>query len=317
MEIAGEILIFVLVFVVITGGIYYFVSYAGDGGGSEIEEIVGDDLTDVTNDSLVGDTVADGGNDTDEDNVTEIGDAFDSEEIHWDHMPLSYKINNKSNCIGQPIEDLEEAFSLVEDSTGGEVSFVEGSGDVDITVNCVDRNALLENINEGIDCDKIVLDGGAVDLFGYEVISEGDYVTNVRVLERNATNNVFEVCHVDMSSDFGFDWDLIIENNPLVEGGVIKKGSIEIYELGTVRCASFPSREVHEILHSLGFDHSLTPSFNSYFGWREGDVIYFRNIMFPYSSCAYQNQIDDEYSSCLKKIYSGEGDCGGVNFVES
>ena len=82
----------------------------------------------------------------------------------------------------------------------------------------------------------------------------------------------------------------------------ILSGSVELYKPNSnyVLCNSYPELEIHEILHSLGFDHldskrSIMNSMGSY-------------------SCTY---MDREISNCLKHIYDINLNytCAGIPFI--
>jgi hypothetical protein len=88
---------------------------------------------------------------------------------------------------------------------------------------------------------------------------------------------------------------------------LITYSEINFYGQGSVCLTGYPVLEVHEILHSFGFFH------NAIVG----------NIMHKYESKSSMKckitEIDDEYISCLRYIYSnGEygGDCSKISSYE-
>ncbi len=85
---------------------------------------------------------------------------------------------------------------------------------------------------------------------------------------------------------------------------LIISAEINIYGQGQVCKTGYPDLEVHEILHAFGFD----------------DIPIMDRIMSRYSystsDCEIE-KIDDDYISCLKKIYSNgeiDGDCSKISF---
>lgn len=86
---------------------------------------------------------------------------------------------------------------------------------------------------------------------------------------------------------------------------LIAYADITFYGQGGVCLTGYPALEVHEILHTFGFEHN---PFN-------------QNIMAPYSADYSRKcettKIDDEYVSCLRYIYSnGEiGECSIKNYM--
>lgn len=86
---------------------------------------------------------------------------------------------------------------------------------------------------------------------------------------------------------------------------LIAYADITFYGQGGICLTGYPALEVHEILHTFGFEHS---PFN-------------QNIMAPYSADYSRKcettKIDDEYVSCLRYIYSnGEiGECSIKNYM--
>ncbi|MFH1802798.1 MAG: hypothetical protein ABH864_05125 [archaeon] len=331
MEIEGEILGFVLIFLAISAAFYFFIiSDWGDdepevnlpdgsgvepaGQGNIVNETVG-------NGSLVDQTLGNGtvGNET---NVTfSFGGV---EELHWGHRDLTYRfVNNVSECEGAPIVKMGEAFNIISEASGGNINFTEVSGNEseDINVTCVNRLELLEELEDYEVCEDVSLDYRSVQFSGYEVLTDGKYVTSLTLIMRNDTSNVYRLCYVTVASaSVSFDWDLLLEAKPKVVGGVIVSAKKTIYTTDSEYpyCIGFPAKEVHDVMHLLGVGHSETPVFHDHYGWYSKDLRYFKDTMFPYPYCTYITELNPNYADCLKYIYSGgvEGEgCVAVNFI--
>lgn len=319
MEIEGEILGLVILFLVICAGFYFFVVH--DSGSSAPEGL----LANKTQNRSLGSNLSinrSAGN-VSGTNLT-LNDSFiDVEELHWNHMPLSYKfVNNISRCEGAPIVKMQEAFAEIQKASQNKVRFVEvfGNDTTDINVTCVDRQALLDTLGKYESCKTVLLDYRSAQFSGYEVLSSNDFVTSLTLVSRNDTINTYKLCYVNKRAGFSFNWSLLEEAEPVVKKGIIVWGNKNIYTVDSeyAYCTGFPAKEVHDIMHLLGFAHAETPVFHEHYGWFSKDERYFRDIMFPYPYCAYMSEINDNYAKCLEYIYSdgesGEG-CANVNFV--
>lgn len=312
MELEFEIVMFVVIFIAVTGAFYYFVIYA-----PEAPEQPGVPGESSGNASQGNGTLA--GNETGND--TELaGNFYDVEELHWEHMPLTYRIEgNRTDCEGLPILQMEKAFKAIETATNKLVSFkeVEDNGTADVTVRCVDRKALLDGLNHT--CKEVVLYYETIQFGGEEVLDDSDYLTKVSLIKKNDTDYVYRVCYIDKDKASGVDWALLGEAKPFVVGGVIKNATKTIYTANSAwpYCTNFPAREVHDILHLLGFGHSAVPVFDNYYGWYFKDIRYFKDIMFPYTYCPYKTEITASYADCLKYVYSNgqQGSCAAANFT--
>lgn len=324
MEIEGEILGFVMIFLVVSAGFYFFIirDWGSEDSLPDEDNASGELINQSLNDTLIGnETIVDNES---LGNESERGMNFSNiEELHWDHMPLTYHfVNNASSCEGFPIDRMKEAFAIIEEESGGKVNFTEVNKNesADINLTCVDYEAALEELEEYEKCMAVVLDYRTVEFSGYEVLDEGSFVTSLTAITRNDTSNIYEVCYVETDSVGDFDIELLMEAEPVVEDGVIVSARKSVYSAGTGKsyCVNFPAKEVHDVLHIFGFAHSKTPTFHEYYGWFFKDLRYFKDIMFPYPFCAYITEMNDNYGGCLEYIYSnGEsGDvCGGVNFI--
>jgi hypothetical protein len=266
--------------------------------------------------------INDSGNLTDvpeQEPVIQAVDSFpNAEGPHWPHMPLTYKIENKIICGDKPIEKLEEVFENIKTSTGV-IEFVEGDENVDIEIKCIDGAPLLNGSE--VTCDEQDFDYEKVylDPVREGFIEDGDYLVNVSEIELNVTVNSsvlsrFVICYVDSSnSGIGF----LKESEPLISNNLILRHKINLYKTadGFNSCATFPARETHEILHGFGIAHSDEPLFDPNYGWPAKDINLLQDIMFPSISCKYQKKLDSKYTSCLKNIYGGEGDCSEVYYL--
>ncbi len=57
------------------------------------------------------------------------------EDLHWDHMPITYKFSNERACGIQEAKRIRRGFEKIEAETSGTVDFEEGNNS-DITINC-------------------------------------------------------------------------------------------------------------------------------------------------------------------------------------
>jgi len=95
-----------------------------------------------------------------------------------------------------------------------------------------------------------------------------------------------------------------IHNLNKYNSNLIINGEINIYGQGITCPTGYPALEVHEILHLFGFGHTQN----------------IQSIMYPsafLSRYCTTTKINDEYTSCLKYIYSNgkEGECNIKNSV--
>ena len=259
-----------------------------------------------------------------EGNETIAGDDFpNAEEIHWSHMPLTYKINNKKNCEGTPLGKMEDALKSLELATNGVIKFDEvEEEDVDVEINCISGLDILNGFgNNSITCKEFSFDyvKKYIDPYRESLIDWEDYLINMTKTDSNvsADDTVYEVCYIDSSSSTSENnYDGLRESELVIEGEIIKSHKISIFESGEGwnSCAKFPAREMHELLHGFGFKHSDEPKFDPYYGWPPQDLKMLGDVMFATRFCVYQTKLDDKYPSCLKRIFTGEGSCEGVRF---
>lgn len=323
MEIEGEMLVFVLIFLAVCAGFYFFV--LRDYRGEEEKIVLPEDNSTISNVTGSNFTVSNqtAPNQTASNKTVQNVSFVNITELHWDHMPLTYRfVNVFSECEGAPIVEMKEAFVEVTEASDGLVGFVElaGSGSADIEITCVDKEELLDMLVENETCEEVSIDYRTVQFSGYEVLDEGDYLTSLELVGRNDSYNVYELCYVEKSKIKDFDWSLLEEAKINVSKGVIYGGRKVVYTINSEQpyCSGFPAKEVHDVLHLFGFAHPDTPTFDEKYGWFSKDFRYFKDVMFPYTYCAYVTEINDNYADCLKYIYSngaeGEG-CAGVNFA--
>ena len=80
-------------------------------------------------------------NQTDNSNVK---DSFPSvSQLHWKHMPLTYKITGIEYCDENRVRKVKEAINILENTTSGKVSFKETTGDTDLIFRCIDLDIYL------------------------------------------------------------------------------------------------------------------------------------------------------------------------------
>jgi len=322
MELEGEILGFVLIFVAIGAGFFFFLYDHGDNGG-----IIEDPVPSVTPDEPSGGNQTGnetGGNETEE-NETVDGDYFyNVEELHWEHMPLTYKfVNNETPCAeGAAIVKMLEAFEILEEVTGGLVYFEETEGNVsDINITCIDRDELMEEVWNKTTCEDVVLDYRTLQFSGYEILEDDEYLYSNTLMSRNDTDDLYNLCYIDTSKvSVSSGWGVLGEARSEVSGNILSGGDKTVYTIDSERpyCTSFPAKEMHDVLHLFGFDHSETPVFDSYYGWFHKDIRYFKDIMFIHTYCPYKTEINSNYIDCLEYIYSNgvQGSGCAVEFID-
>ncbi|MFH1503276.1 MAG: hypothetical protein ABIE36_01310 [Candidatus Diapherotrites archaeon] len=257
-----------------------------------------------------------------EDNIER--DSFsDIVEVHWTHMPLSFNITNKEDCDEYEINGILESFEIIQNSTAGAVSFIETETKPDITLYCINVE---EELKKAEICKYITFNYKKSRFSAYEegeINIDTHLFRRTNLIEMGDNKTVYELCYVDkndipFTATFDHTQGIILgEALPNYEGNKIINATIWIYHRNS-RCADFPAIEVHELLHNFGFGHSYEPFFSPVFGWSNEDTIYLKDIMFPYSSCLHQKEIQQKYISCLKYIYSNgefDGNCSGINFL--
>jgi hypothetical protein len=253
------------------------------------------------------------------------GDEVNSTYLHWNHTTITYKILNKGGCWVNPIQDFEEAISMIEDGARGAIDFLEvQSGDYDIEVRCVNKTGFLDYLENTTKptCENFTIDlyKGDFDPVIEGYIDDEDYYVNHRVNFQTETNSSFQYCYYDTSeqSAGNYSWEWLFESRPVVENGVIMSHKISIFdEAANKRCSTIPTREIHELLHGLGFEHVETPPYYQGYGWSPADFYLLEDVMFEYRYCVFQKKIQEKYFDCLQKIYLGaDKECEDVYFLE-
>ena len=184
------------------------------------------------------------------------------EKLHWTHMPITYKIVNKKECGKYEERMIWRGFNEIQDATGGVVAFEEVNDSADIDVSC----SFIE------DCYEHHIDIEDVSEYYYW---KTKYET---------------ICAYDKG------YSQITE----YEGNKILKAEIEIIGLAgfaetdnkgmsgfSIGDCGYPDTEIHEILHTFGYEHSDNPY----------------SIMYPSSeSVGYKIRYNDECEYSIKSI---------------
>ncbi len=247
-------------------------------------------------------------------------DFFNVNKLHWTNIPLKYKLNNLG-CSDVQINHFLKGLNEIKNLTGGLVDFIEiFAEDYDLKVNCVSRDFLIEKLTI---CEEVIVYGNPQTINWYNDghinRSERRFISATRI---NQTENMrtYNLCSVNLKDvGFNLDYEVLGEGGPLeIEGNRILKGEVNLYQgFDAYATCVYPSKEIHELLHSFGFDHVEEPYWDPYYGYVDWEPT--KDIMFPRLYCQYQKEINKKYVSCLKHIYSnGEvGFCGGdVNFID-
>jgi hypothetical protein len=246
-------------------------------------------------------------------------DFFNIQELHWTHMPLTYSFNNLG-CSEVQINHFLKGISIIENLTEGKVSFIETNEEGDLQVNCIDRDFL---ISELTNCEEVVVQGNPTSINWYEGFLDREEKRFISAARINQTeqNKTYKLCSINLNEvGFNFDYDVLgeggITNN---SENLIIRGEVNLYQgFEKFTTCTFPSKEIHEVFHSFGFDHSYEPYFDPYYGY--ADWSYAEDIMFPYNYCQYQKEVQEKYVNCLNNIYSNgefQGDCSEINFFRT
>lgn len=247
-----------------------------------------------------------------------LNDSFSNvQELHWTHMPLTYRIENESNCKDYELNNIKEAISIIGASTNETVRFLEiNQGKTDITFICLDIS-----LDKEIKCENVSFNYSKRDFSVYgEGILNSTYqlVTDLKLLSRNQNETEYEVCYTE--SEFAYMQNILGEAMPQTSGNQIMNVTIYLYRIDTSRCSNFPVREIHEILHVLGFAHTFSwENYIPYSMTSEQYAILQKDIMFPIINCIIQTELNKKYSSCMRYIYSNKqyGYCLDVSFLKS
>jgi hypothetical protein len=265
--------------------------------------------------------------------VTIVRDQFENiKQLHWNHMPLKYKIINLQDCGGDEVKEARKAFELVQNQTDNLVRFEETEGESDIKLECV-KGGIPKEMEGKRECENFTFDHYKTQL---SVYTEGllsrfsQKLVSTKLINRSEKITVYQICWE--WGNFNPMMVLAEEQMPEISDDEINEGYINLYLYGEgVRCAHFPAREVHEILHNLGIAHPVSNRLADkifealqkglYLDIsREEATEITKDAMFTYFNCALQTKIQEKYISCLKYIYSNgkiEGDCSKVKFLNS
>jgi len=265
-------------------------------------------------------------------------------KLHWDHMPLTYIIKDNANCGDLQINKMLEALEILENKTSYVKFIKSNSSSADLIIQCVDVGAVQESYFEEIERLKKDKLNCIEKSYNYKKDSISTYTEGIlnksEQLFINASkkkyldsNTIWVICYINISDisyenieNYGIDDWKDISNTVLgdarqiTEGNIITGGKINLYkpENGWSVCTDFPAKEMHELLHILGFGHVEEPYFDPYYGYVDLEPV--KDIMFPYSYCTLQKTIQQKYISCLNYIYSNGkiGFCSEeVNFLNS
>tara|TARA_Y100000034_G_scaffold87295_1_gene104687 strand:+ start:2584 stop:3414 length:831 start_codon:yes stop_codon:yes gene_type:complete len=229
-------------------------------------------------------------------------------ELHWDHMPITYSIVNEDFCSDMELLRIRMAFDIIKNSTESIISFKEINNTGDINISCFD---IQEEISKIEICENITFNYMNSRFRPYEthLDEEIQEMISSELIKRTDNETIFELCYFNYN-ELPFDsWVLGDERYftaghalPIIKDNVITSAEIVFFiNDGVTGTCSYPSKEIHEIMHSFGIDHSI-----------------YEDIMSPESNCFVVKRIDEIYTSCLKYIYSNgelEGNCSDVLFL--
>ena len=215
-----------------------------------------------------------------------INDDFsDVAELHWDHLPIKYFIRNEKECGTYETAQINRAFIEISVSTNNTVYFekVNNSMESDIELFC----SFIE------DCYNLEKWEDAYWEYEEETICAHDLG---RALITETKGNKIIKAEIELIGLEGFS-----------ETSNRRRSKASGFYIGTCGDAN---TEIHEILHVFGFDHS--------FDW--SSIMYPRDTRESGYKVSNNNcaevivEIDDEYSSCLKYIYSNglSGTCSEI-----
>jgi hypothetical protein len=257
-----------------------------------------------------------------------LADSFSNiKELHWTKMPITYEMFDEGNCNQIQVNHFREGLEIITNLTERLVIFAEVTGNSDLKVTCINPEQIQADLQKWREENKICKNATIIDNPKTIKWYEGHLDENIerffsaRVLDEEGSIKIWELCYTSESKDSGFyhDSKVLGEGGPSeILGNKIIKGEIKLYQEGdgSTRC-TYPTKEIHELLHSFGFGHVEEPYFDPYWGYVDWGPA--KDILFPHLYCNYQNELNEKYVSCLKYIYSnGEfGFCGGdVNFMD-
>jgi len=261
-------------------------------------------------------------------------------EPHFKKTPITWKIEDSTQCWKTEENKIRLAFSEIEESSEGYIKFQEVYSNPDILIMCYTNftekyNEYKEELEDKKTCKNITFDTNKIAATNIELeISEIEYKVSAKIILQESNKTIWEVCKIN-KEEIGFNPEIIFNPNLKLsdyligEGGptesfgnLILQGEARFFgdKDVIVSCTSgFPLPEIHEFLHVLGFDHiiEINELPTDFFGDKYVPKEYVGDVLSPYQNCINQTKINQHYSSCLKYIYSnGEiGDCSGVKFM--
>jgi len=169
------------------------------------------------------------------DSEFEDDDQFKSDKLHWTHMPVTYHILNPGHvlkdCERYESNKIRKGFSRIEEATNGVVFFKETIlKDADIVISC----SFLEN------CYKKSVDTSTKDL-GYVLLGES-ICEHSKGLARITETERYKILKAE------------IEMIGLAGFSETKNKGVSGFFFGS---CGHPTTEIHEILHTFGYDHSF------------------------------------------------------------
>lgn len=320
----GGIVIFIAIFLLLGAVIFAVVYFAfpQDQDGVNVPPIISEP---EEGEAVVNESVPHVTNETsnETEDVPLVNDSFvHSAQIHWNHMPLTFAILNKSdNCSDASLSEFYEALSLVEEGTDGAVSFLEiNASNVsvpDITVYCVQNEDLLNESLGGYVCEEKVFDyqKDYINPSAEGILGEEDIFIDVTLLNKTSNETKYEVCSIPVSSPAWIYNQFSEARIDIVNDSLIVNATMNIYSDGWNDCVKVPVQEIRDLFHILGFAHSEEAQFDSRHGWVPIDIPLLRDVMYPQIQCIFQTTVDEKYYSCLNEIYGSGGSCDDVGFV--
>jgi hypothetical protein len=138
--------------------------------------------------------------------TNQITDSYSEvKELHFSHMPISYKINDFGGCNGVVIKRTRDAFEIIQNKTNGLINFTEISeGSPDINITCFDRDIIIsknskceyfaqECYNYSFPYSKSVL-----DKYKETSLDESSiYISQVKRLKATQELTTYQVCYIN------------------------------------------------------------------------------------------------------------------------
>ncbi|MBW2965626.1 hypothetical protein KY342_00815 [Candidatus Woesearchaeota archaeon] len=170
--------------------------------------------------------------------IEEIVEKKDEiEKLHWNHMPITYFIENKEECGDYETRKIRRAFDNVENASNGVVNFKEIEEPANIDVTC----SFIE------DCYEYKVDVRREEgiIYRYETICE----------HAKGTAQIIGV-----------------RGNEILKAKIVLVGLAGFAETTGSGASGFyigscghPTTEIHEILHTFGYNHFADPESIMYY----------------------------------------------------